>query len=71
MCGFIFDSRKVKSICELFEEAANLATRRKNMSRVHSEEELSTIDQAMEEVTPIEYQLRRGACLMLKKGLLV
>lgn len=38
------------------------------MSRVYSEEELSTIDKAMEEVTPIEYQLRRGACLMPKKG---
>ena len=34
MCGFIHDNIKVKSVCDLFEEAVNFAARRKNMELV-------------------------------------
>ena len=34
MCGFIHDNMKVKSVCDLFEEAVNFAARRKNMELV-------------------------------------
>ena len=66
MCGFIHDTMRVPSVCDLFTEAIN--SRRSNMSRIYTEEELEKIDKAMEESTPTVYQFVRGAALMIKKG---
>ena len=65
MCGFIHDSMRVPSVCDLFTEAIN--SRRSNM-KIYTEEELEKIDKAMKESTPTTYQFVRGAALMIKKG---